>query len=135
MSIESIIENAGQAATITAEAPYGAAVGQTAMGGADRSDDVWLTVADGVPCLVDPGHSAIDRQRNDAREDVISATIYFRADPVPGGLSTRHRITVTATRSPNPDPVVLGVYAVTGAIDPNYLGRLFVVACERVRIP
>lgn len=128
-----MIENSGHQAAITAEAPRGASVGQTAMGGADRSDAHWLTVADGVPCLVAPGGSSIDRDRNDARENVIAATIYFRADPVPGGLSTRHRITVTSTRTP--DPVVLGVYAVTGAIDPNYLGRLFEVACERVRTP
>jgi hypothetical protein len=132
VSIESIIERSGQLATITAEAPRGLATGRTAMGGADRSDANWLTVADGVPCLVSPSGSSLDRSRNDAREDVIEATLYFARDPAPGGLDTRHRATVTGTRTGG-DPVVIGVYAVTGVVDPNYLGRLFVASCERIR--
>lgn len=135
MSIEDIIERSGMQATITAEAPSGQEVGQTALGGADRSDADWIAVATAVPCLVSPSGSSLERDRNDARENVIEAVIYFRCDPLAPGaaLGTRHRVTVTSTRTP--DPVVLGVYAVTGVVDPNYLGRLFEVSCERIRIP
>ena len=133
MSIESLIEDSGQQATITSEATRGQVPGQTAMGGADRSNANWATVADGVPCLVNPKGSSLDRNRNDARANVINAEVFFLADPVPGGMSSRHRITVTLTD--RPDPVVLGVYAVTGVVDPNYLGRIFVADCERIRTP
>jgi hypothetical protein len=134
VSIEGIIEQSGQLATVTAEAPRGVAAARTAMGGADRSDAAWLTVADGVPCLVSPSGSSLDRRRNDAREDAIEAEIYFARDPAPGGLNTRHRVSVTGTRTGG-DPVALGVYVVTGVVDPNYLGRLFVARAERIRVP
>lgn len=134
MSIESLIENSGCQASITAEAPRGQVPGQTAMGGADRSAANWLTVADGVPCLVSMPSASIDRGRNDARAGVLTGTIFFKCDPVPGGLSSRHRIAVTRAR-PGGDPVVLGVYAVTGAVDPNYLAHHLEVAVERIRTP
>jgi hypothetical protein len=134
MSIETLIEGSGQLATITAEAPRGQGTSRTSMGGADRSDANWLTVADGVPCLVAPEGAALDRDRNDARQDRVTATVYFARDPAPEGLSTRHRIAVTSVR-PGRDPVVVGVYAVTGVVDRLYLGRLFEASAERVRTP
>ena len=64
---------------------------------ADRSDANWVTVADGVPCLVSEKGSSLDYDRNDARANVITARVYFGCDPVPSGISTRNRINVTAT--------------------------------------
>lgn len=133
MSLESLIENSGQQATITAEAPDGQVPGQTAMGGADRSDGNWVPIAGPVPCLVRTRGSALNYNRNDERAAVIDARIYFAADPVPSGISSRHRITVTAAGTGGPR--VIGVYAVMGTIDPNSMGRLFEVDCERIRTP
>lgn len=122
-----------QEATITAEAPDGRVPPQDALGGADRSDGNWVTVASGVPCLVREKGSSLDPDRDDARMNVITATVYFEADPVPSGISTRHRITVTATTPAGPQ--ILGLYSVQGTVDPNAMGRIFQVSCERVRIP
>lgn len=130
MSLESLIENSGQSASILAEAADGQVPAQTAMGGADRSDANWLTVADGVPVLVRTRSSAVNRDYDDERAGVIDATLYFAADPVPSGsgLSSRHRIVVTGGRA-------AGTYAVLGAIDPNSMGRILQVDCERIRTP
>lgn len=133
MSVESLIDNSGQQASITAEAPDGQVPAQTAMGGADRSDANWVTVADGVPCLVRTRSSALSYGRDDERAAVIDARIYFAADPVPSGISSRHRITVTVAGTGGPR--VLGIYDVQGVVDPNSMGRIFEVDCERIRTP
>lgn len=137
MSLESLIDDSGQQATITAEAPGGRVPGQTALGGADRSDANWLTVADGLPCLVRERSVAVDYGRNDARASVVTARIYFVPDDVaavlPSGLSSRHRITVTVGGEGG--PITTGVYAVKGAVDPNSMGRVLQVDCERIRTP
>jgi len=115
---------------ITAEAPAGQPVPQDGLGGADRGGD-WLTVADGVPCLVRPMDSALmafGGARDDARRNVITARIYFGADPVPEGISTRHRITITSGTVSTQ-----GVYAVQGTINPNSMDLIFQVDCERIR--
>ena len=118
-------------ATITAEAPDGQVPPQDALGGADRSDANWVTIAQGVPCLVSPRGSSLDRSILDSRENLIEATIYFAPDPIARGLTTRHRVTVTAPG--RPDPILIGVYTPTGVNDPNYLGILIEVDAERIR--
>lgn len=112
-----------QSATITAEAAAGATPPQTRSGGADRS--ARLTVADGVPCLVRPlgaSLAAFATARDQARRNVVSARIYFAADPAPEGLSTRHWIDVDGR-----------TYKVTGVVDYNSLHRLFAADCEMIR--
>ena len=135
MSVEALIEDSGQQALITCEAPDGQVPPQDALGGADRSDANWVTVASGVPCLVSPKSSKVNAfpGRNDARAGIVDAVIYFSTDPVPSGISSRHRITVTVPGTGGPQ--VVGVYAVQGSIDPNTMGRIFQVGCERVRVP
>jgi hypothetical protein len=136
MSLESLINNSGLQATITAEAPDGQVVGQDGTGAADRSDANWLPVASGVPCLLNTTSSSLQAfgsKRNDARTAVIDARIYFLSDPVPSGISTRHRVTVT--KSGTGGPRVLGTWAVQSVDDPNSMGRLFEIDCERVRTP
>lgn len=130
-----MIEESGQFATITAEAPDGQFPAQDATGAADRSDANWVTVASNVPCLVNPKSSAIRSYpgQNDARQQIIDARIYFYADPVPSGISSRHRITVNIQGTGGPQ--IIGVYAVQGAINPNYRSEIFEVDCERVRTP
>lgn len=135
MSLESLIEDSGQLASILAEAADGQVPPQTAMGGADRSDGNWLTVADGVPVLVRTRSSALNRDYDDERAQVIDATLYFAADPVPSGsgLSSRHRIVVADGGTGGGRAA--GVYAVLGVIDPNSMGRILQVDCERIRVP
>jgi hypothetical protein len=136
MSLESLISESGLQATITAECPDGQVVGQDGTGAADRSDTNWVAVASGVPCLLNTTSSSLQAfgsKRNDARMAVIDARIYFVCDPVPSGISTRHRVTVVAPGTGGPR--VLGVYAVQGITDPNSMGRIFQVDCERVRTP
>ncbi len=118
-----------QSAVITAEAPAGVQPPQTTYGGADRS--TWLTVADGVPCLFRSRSvtlAAFAGRRNDSRQQQVDARIYFKSDPAPEGLSSRHRITVSGC----PRAADNGTYAVIGAIDPNATGRLLEVDVERV---
>lgn len=113
-----------QTATITAEAPSGSVPPQTVLGGANRSGP-WTVVADGAACLVRPRSSylaAYGSSRDNARRNVEAVTIYFAVDPVPGGINTRHRITVDGA-----------VHAVQGVINVNSLDRLFQVDCERIR--
>ena len=135
MSLESLIDDSGQLATITAEAADGQVPGQDPTGAADRSDGNWPTIATGVPCLVDEKSSALMAfpGRNDARMAVVNARIYFYADPVPGGISSRNRITVFVAVKGIPQ--VLGVYAVQGRINPNTMDRIFEVDCEKLRTP
>jgi hypothetical protein len=121
-------------ASITAEAAPGSVPPPTALGGADRSAGNWLTVADGVPCLVETNGAtlyAFSGRRNNSRQNVVDATIYFLGDPVPGGMTTKHRIKVTGC----PRDADNGTYAVQGVIDPNTLGDHIEVAVERVRKP
>ncbi len=118
-----------QEAEISVEATAGQLPAQDALGGADRSAP-WPVVVSGVPCLVNERAAelmAMGARRDDARRNVVTARIYFAEDPVPGGMSSRHRITVTK------DGRTLGVYAVQGAIDPNQMGRIFQVDCERIK--
>ena len=136
MSIESLIDDAGQFATITAEAPDDQVPGQDPTGAADRSDANWVTVATGVPCLVRPRSSAVRSYpgQNDARTALVDATIYLLADPVPSiGLSSRNRLEVTTALYGAPQ--VLGVYAVLGVINPNTMDHHLQVDCERIRTP
>jgi hypothetical protein len=124
-----------QTATILAEAPYGVQPPQTAMGGADRWN--WITVADGVPCLLRTRTNVLAAyagKRNDSRQQQIGARIYFEGDPVPEGISSRHRIVLSEC----PRPADNGTYAVIGAIDPDTptdQDRLLEVDVERVRKP
>ena len=132
MSLESLIEDSEQVADITVESTSGVGPPQTTMGGTDRSAGNWLGVAQQIPCLVRDQSATLNYARNDARANVKTTRIYFLCDPVPGGgLSTKHRITVSLGK----DPVARGVYAVQGVIDPNSMGRLFEVDCERIRTP
>jgi hypothetical protein len=136
MSIESLIEDSGQFATITAEAPDNEVPGIDPTGATDRSDANWVTVAIDVPCLVSPKSSAVRAYpgQNDARQAVVDARIYFLSDPVPTiGLSSRDRVTVSMATYGGPQ--VLGVYAVLGVINPNTMDRIFEVDCERLRTP
>lgn len=110
-----------QLATIEAEAPQPGTLGQDQLGGADRTN--WQPVVSGIPCLV-RRLSASQQVRNEARGQVCDTRIYFAADPVPGGLNTRHRVTVGPY-----------TYQITGAVDPNSLGRLLQVDCELLRFP
>ncbi len=134
MSLESLITDSGQLATITRECPDGQFPRQDATGAADRSDANWVTVASGVPCLVSPKSSAVMAYpgRNDARAQVLDARIYFLEDPSSEGIDSTHRITITAQGTGGRK--ALGVYAVLGSTDPNMMGRLFQVDCERVEI-
>ena len=133
MSIESLISESGQMADITVEAPDGQVVGQDPIGGAIRSG-AWPTVVQGVACLVRPMADKLSAYpgRSDARADVWDTQIYFFADPVPSGISTRHRITVRYKGTGGWN--VLGVYAVQGVINPNTQSRIFQVGCERIRV-
>ena len=136
MSLESLIEDANQFATITAEAPDGSVPSQDPTGAADRSDGNWETIKSGVPCLVNPKNSAVQGfpGRNDARMAIIDARIYFETDPLPPfGLSSRNRITVYSTSSVQSS--IIGIFAVQGVINPNSLGRICEVDCERIRTP
>jgi hypothetical protein len=136
MSLESLIEDSGQFATITAEAADGSVPPQDPTGAADRSDANWPVVATNVPCLVSPKSSALQAfpGRNDARMAVVNARIYFLCDPVPTvGLSSRNRITVYAGTTGIPQ--VLGVYAVQGVINPNTMNRIYQADCEKIRTP
>lgn len=129
MSLESLIDASGQFAEITAEANPGSRPPLTTMGGVDRSDGNWLEVVSGVPCLVRPQGGSLNLNRNDARANVKTPKIYFLCDPVPTGLTTKHRIKVTQ----GSDKTLVGVYAVQDVTDPNSMGRIFQVDCERVR--
>lgn len=134
MSIESLIDDSGQLATITVEAPDGQTPGQTLLGGADRTDGQRLPVAADVPCLVNTLASDLDRSRNDGRADVIRARIYFAGDPTDSRLTTRHRIAVAVPGDPYSQ--VAGIYAVTGVVAPTRgADRLVWAECERVRDP
>ena len=135
MSVEALIEDSGQQALITCEAPDGQVPPQDALGGADRSDANWVTVASGVPCLVCPKTARVNAfpGRNDARANLIDAVIYFSVDPVPSGISSRHRITVIIPGTGGSK--VLGVYAVQGSVDPNTMGHIFQVGCEKIKTP
>jgi hypothetical protein len=134
MSLESLIMDSGQRADISVEAPDGQVPLQDVLGGAIRTDP-WPSVVQGVPCLVSPRASTLQAfpPRNDARANVSDTRIYFLADPVPSGLSTRHRITVVVDGVGGPS--VLGVYAVQNPNDPNSMGRILQVDCEKVRNP
>lgn len=135
MSLESLIDDSGQLATITQEAPDGSVPGQDPTGAADRSDGNWVTIATGIPCLVNEKSSALQAfpGRNDARVGIVNARIYFYYDPTPKGLSSRNRITVFVAVKGIPQ--VLGVYAVQGRVNPNTMDRLFEVDCEKLRTP
>jgi hypothetical protein len=135
VSLESLIEDSGQLATITQESPDGQVVGQDPTGAADRSDPNWITVASAIPCLVNEKSSSLQAfsGRNDARMGIVNARIYFFRDPVPAGLSSRNRITVTTASSGSTQ--VIGIYAVQGRINPNTMNRIFEVDCEKVRTP
>ena len=132
MSLESLIEDSGQQADIAVESPDYTIPPRSQMGGTDRSAP-WGNIATGVPCLVRTQSSSLSAWpgRNDARANINTTRIYFYSDPVPTGISTRHRITVTTQGTGGHR--VLGVYAVQGVVDPNSMGRLFEVDCERIR--
>ena len=136
MSIESLITDSGQLATVTAEAADDQVPSQDPTGAADRSDGNWITVAANVPCLVRPRSSTVREYPglNDARAALVDATIYLLDDPVPSiGLSSRNRLTVTTAVLGAPQ--VLGVYAVLGVINPNTMDHHLQVDCERIRTP
>lgn len=129
MSLESLISDSGQQAEILAEANPGSRPKQSTMGGADRSDANWLEVVSGVSCLVRPQGGTLNLNRNDARANVKTPKIYFLEDPVPTGLTTKHRIKVTLGL----DGTLVGVYAVQDVTNPNSMDRIFQVECERIR--
>jgi hypothetical protein len=136
MSLESLIDDANQFATITAEAPDGSVPAQDPTGAADRSDANWETIVSGVPCLVNPKNSAVQAfpGRNNARMAMIDARIYFVNDPLPPfGISSRNRITVRSGRSQ--ESSLVGIFAVIGTINPNSLNGICEVDCERIRTP
>lgn len=135
MSLESMIDDSGQLATITVEAPTGQFPPQTALGGVDRTQ-AWTVLASGVPCLMNNRSSPLMSYpgRNDARAQVYDTRIYFYADPTPSGFTTRMRITVTKAGAGG-NATDLGVYSVKSTSNPNTMGVIFQIDCEKVRTP
>lgn len=132
MSLESLIEDSGQLATITVESLTGTPP-RTAMGGVDRTG-TWPQIATGVPCLLNNKNSQLMAWpgRNDARAQVFDTRIYFYYDPTPAGFTTRMRISVTQTNG-DTDVTDLGVYQIVAVQNPNSMGRIYEVDCEKVR--
>jgi hypothetical protein len=132
MSIETFIADSGQECAVevdsTADQPA-----QTAMGGADRSEGNWVTVADAVPCLVDLKKTDVNYDRNNQRVYLTTATIYFAEDPVLGGLSIRHRIRIVNTGTSGPR--IAGPWAIRGIMDPIPAGDHLEVLCQRTGLP
>jgi hypothetical protein len=135
MSLESLIDDSGQFATITVEAASGSFPPQTSLGGVDRSQ-AWPIVAANVPCLLSNRSSPLMSfpGRNDARAQVYDTRVYFYFDPTPSGFTTRMRINVTKA-GPGGDAIDLGTYSVKGTNNPNTMGVIFQVDCEKVRTP
>lgn len=135
MSLQSLIDDSGQFATVSIESPDGQTVPQDALGGADRSGQ-WATIASHVPCLLNNRSSPLMAWpgRNDARAQIQTTRIYFYEDPTPAGFTTRMRITVSAPGSSG-DMTDIGVYQVIGTANPNSMNRLYEVDVERVRTP
>ena len=73
-SFEALIEDSGQQALITCEAPDGQVPPQDALGGADRSDANWVTVASGVPCLVCPKTARVNAFPGETTRGPTSST-------------------------------------------------------------
>lgn len=138
MSLESLIEDSGQLATITVEALDGSVPPQSAMGGVDRSG-TWQQIATGVPCLLNNKNSQLMAWpgRNDARAQVFDTRIYFYLDPTPSGFTTRMRITVSepggGSGDDPTDTTDLGVYQVVSVNNPNSMDRIWQIDCEKVR--
>lgn len=128
MSIESLIERSGQECSILATTAAGSAR-QTATGGVDRTAAGWSSVADGVPCLVRPTGSSLNLG-NDTMSNQEYLKVYLAGDPVPGGISVRHRLAVT--RAGDGSPNAIGTYNVISVVDANGRGRLIEVGCERL---
>jgi hypothetical protein len=135
MSLESLIDDSGQFATISIESPNGQSVSQDALGGADRSGQ-WPVIAVHIPCLLNNKSSPLMGWpgRNDARAQVQSTRIYFYFDPTPSGFTTRMRITVSAPGSSG-DMTDIGTYQVIGTGNPNSMNRIYQIDVERVRTP
>ena len=132
MSLESLIEDSNQFASITMEAPAGQIPPLTPMGGVDRTG-TWTPIVDSVPCLLNNKSSQLMAYpgRNDARAQVFDTRIYFYYDPTPTGITTRMRITVSQTIGT--DTTDLGIYQVVSVQNPNSMGRILEVDCEKVR--
>jgi hypothetical protein len=114
-------------ADIEAEAPVGVSTGQTAMGGADRT--AWVPVEYGVPCLFSPRSLDVSSADDRAQQRVVGVVYFMDGDPVAGGLTSKHRITVGGC----PRAADNGTYSVVGAKDINAMGRVLEVQVERVR--
>lgn len=131
MSVEAFIADAGTQCAIEADQTANAPA-QTAMGGVDRSADNWIVIQDAVPCLID----ILSQKRemiNNQLQYVSVARIYLIEDPVPEGLSIKHRIRVTIAGKPGRQ--VEGVWAIEGVQDPVPYGHHLEVQCVRVGLP
>ena len=133
MSLEDLINESNQLATITIEALPGSVPPQTVMGGVDRTGE-WPVIASGIPCLLNNKSSALTpytQGRNNERQQVFTTRIYFCFDPTPNGFTTRMRITVTQS-STGTDATDLGIYQVENVSNPNSMNRIWEIDVEKV---
>lgn len=131
MSIEAFIADSGQLCRVAVDSTGGVPT-QTALGGASRTAADWVTVADAVPCLVEILRTQ-QVEVNSQRQYVTDAVIYFASDPVPEGMSVRHRIEITSNGSAGPR--IGGIWNITGVDDPIPSGDHIEVSCQRVGLP
>jgi len=131
LSLETIIADAGTLCAVEVDSTAGVPT-QTAMGGASRTDADWVTVADSVPCLVEPtGGQQVEV--NSQKQYQTKAIIYFAADPVPEGMSPRHRIRITSVGAAGKR--IAGTWAIDFVDDPIPSGDHLEVSCTRIGIP
>src|SRR5690349_12208039 len=98
MSVQEHIYNAGTQCAIEADQAANSPA-QTSMGGVDRTEENWIVVQDAVPCMVDILSTKREVVNNQLRS-IANARIYLVSDPVPEGLSIKHRIRVTIAGKP-----------------------------------
>lgn len=131
MSIDARIADAGTIVSVEAD-EIATGPAQTSMGGVDRSDSNWVTIADGVPCLIEiekPDRIMI----NDQVRYETKAIIYLMSDPVPGGMSISHRIRVM--EAGHAGSSIRGLWAVIGVTDPVPFGHHLEVNALRIGLP
>lgn len=132
MSISTFIADGGQLCSIQADSTADQPA-QTNLGGADRSVLNWVTVADAVPCLVEIVKTTVEYNQNNQRTYLTDAIIYFDRDPVPGGMSIRDQVVITATGTGGPR--IGGTWAIMGIDDPVPSGHHLEVSCRRTGLP
>jgi hypothetical protein len=134
MSLESLIQDSGQLASILVEAASGQQPPQTGMGGTDRTQP-WITLASGIPCLLNNKTSLLSpykQGRNDERQQVYTTRVYFYYDPTPSGFTTRMRISITDADPSDTDVTDLGTYQVENVSNPNSMNRIWQIDVEKI---